>query len=137
VVQDLKHVTWYGLDGTIRRQEPIGKFTVDPLASSGDASLPSPTDPNLLLVSCGVPPTPADTQWAHDTGAALFLYDAASGTNFRLKPPAFVRGPGLVPGRPAHLLPECPKARRRPHTISTASMPTAPADRIARGLHPA
>jgi len=138
VVQDLKHVTWYGLTGAIRRQEPIGKFTDDPLASSGDAYLPSPTDPNLLLVSRGVPPTPAYSQWAHDTGAALFLSDAASGTNFRLTPPAFVAvAPAWSPdGRRIYFagLPESPAGGT--HHIYRINADGSGLTEIARGLHP-
>lgn len=138
VVRGLKYVTWYGLDGTIRRQEPIGTFTDAALASSGDASLPSPTDPHLLLVSCGVPPTPAYSHWAHDVSAALFLYDAASRTTFRLTPPAFVAvDPAWSPdGRRIYFagLPESPAGGT--HHISRINADGSGLTEIARGLRP-
>lgn len=86
VVQDLHHVTWYGLDGRILRQEPLGTFTDDPWGSSADQYLPSPANANLLLVARGMPGSPAFTRWANDAGAALYLYDMGSGTNYRLTP---------------------------------------------------
>jgi len=78
-------VRWVGLDGKILRQEPAATFTENTSASSADKYLPSPADDNLLLAATDVNPTPAMT-WLHDPGAALFLYDAGSGTNFRLTP---------------------------------------------------
>ena len=86
VVQDLHHVTWYALDGRILRQEPLGTFTDEPAGSSADQYLPCPANANLLLVARSAPPTPAFNRWAHDAGAALLLYDMASGTTYRLTP---------------------------------------------------
>ncbi|KHK00498.1 TolB family protein [Desulfovibrio sp. TomC] len=79
-------VRWLGLDGKTLRQEPITTFTDKTLPSSADTYLPSPADDNLLLVESGVNPTPAMQRWLNDTGSALFLYDAQSGTNYRLTP---------------------------------------------------
>jgi Tol biopolymer transport system component len=78
-------VRWVGLDGTILRQEPATAFTENTSASSADKYLPSPADDNLLLAATDVNPTPA-MMWLPDPGAALFLYDAGSGTNYRLTP---------------------------------------------------
>ena len=86
VVQDLEQVTWFNPDGTVRKKEPIGTFTDDPSGSSAAHYLPSPTAPNLLLIERDVFGTPAYERWANDAGAALYLYDAASGTNYRLSP---------------------------------------------------
>ena len=86
VVQDLHHVTWYGLDGRLLRQEPLGTFTDDPWGSSADQYLPDPANADLLLIARGVPASPALQRWAHDAGSALFLFNRASGTSYRLTP---------------------------------------------------
>lgn len=86
ILQDLEHVTWLGLDGRVARQEPIGTFTDDPWGSSADAYRPSPADDALLLVGRDVAPSRAYARWADGPSAALYLYDAASGTNYRLTP---------------------------------------------------
>ena len=78
-------VRWLGLDGRILRQEPATTFTDITSFSSNDMFLPSPADDNLLLAATDVNPTPAMI-WLPDPGAALFLYDAGSGTNYRLTP---------------------------------------------------
>jgi len=84
VVQDLQQVTWIGLDGATLREAPLAQFTDDPWGSSADHYIPSPINPDLLLIERSVIGTPAFERWAHDTSAALYLYDAASQTNFRL-----------------------------------------------------
>ena len=86
VVQDLTNVTWIGLDGTRIRQEPIGTFTDDPWGSSADTYLPSPTDDALMLVARDVVGSAAFARWGNGPGTALYLYDAKSGTNYRLTP---------------------------------------------------
>jgi hypothetical protein len=78
-------VRWLGLDGRILRQEAVTAFTDNALRSSSDSYLPSPADDNLLLTATNVNATPA-MMWLNDPGAALFLYDAKSGTNYRLTP---------------------------------------------------
>ena len=83
---DASTVRWVGPDGKILRQEPAATFTETTAASSADQYLPSPADDNLLLTENDVNPTPAMMPWLHDTGSALFLYDAGSGTNYRLTP---------------------------------------------------
>ena len=83
---DASQLRWLGLDGKTLRQEPITTFTENTSLSSADTFLPSPANNNLLLVESGVNPSPAMMRWLHDTGEALFLYDAGSGTNYRLTP---------------------------------------------------
>ncbi|OLN26933.1 hypothetical protein DVDV_2392 [Desulfovibrio sp. DV] len=87
---DSSQVRWMGLDGKTLRQEPITAFTDKTLLSSADQYRPSPGGDNLMLVESGVNPSPAMRPWLNDTGEALFLYDAASGTNYRLTPRSIV-----------------------------------------------
>ena len=86
VVQDMHQVTWISLDGKILSQKPIGTYTDDPWGSSSDNYLPSPVDDAFLLVGRDVVGSPAFARWGNGPGAALYLYDAKSGTNYRLTP---------------------------------------------------
>ncbi|HML56228.1 MAG TPA: biopolymer transporter Tol [Solidesulfovibrio magneticus] len=73
-------------DGRLLRQTPISAFLDPTLDSSGDSALPSPASDTLLLAESGVNPTPAMERWLNDSGAALFLCDFGSATNYRLTP---------------------------------------------------
>lgn len=86
VVRNGETVSWIGLNGKTRKSVPVGSFTNAEEGSSSDRYLPSPTDGNLLLVAGTTRGTDAYHKWANDTSGALYLYDAASGTNFRLTP---------------------------------------------------
>ncbi|WP_300158237.1 biopolymer transporter Tol [Solidesulfovibrio sp.] len=88
VLQDMHKTTWTDLSGATRRVAPIGEFTDDPWGSTADHYIPSPTAPALLLVARDVNGTPAFSRWANDASAALYLFDGASGTNYRLTPRA-------------------------------------------------
>lgn len=86
VLQDMENVTWLGLDGKTQRSAPIGDFTDDPWGSSADRYIPGPAPSEMLLIERGVFGSAAFERWAGGPSAALYLYDAASGTNFRLTP---------------------------------------------------
>ena len=79
-------VQWMDLAGKTLRSVPVGAFTNGEEGSSSDQYIPSPTDANLLLVAGTTRGTDAYHRWANDTSGALYLYDAASGTNYRLTP---------------------------------------------------
>ena len=83
---DASQVRWMGLDGKTIRHKPTTTFTDDVSDTSADNYLPSPADDALLLVGRSVNPSPAMRPWLNDTGEALFLSDAESGTNYRLTP---------------------------------------------------
>ena len=138
VVQDMQHVTWFGLDGRQLRQEPIATFTDDPWGSSADHYLPSPSKPDLMLVGRDTIPTPAFSKWAHDSGAALYIFDAASGTNFRLTPKTLAAvAPAWSPdGRRIYFagLPETPAGGD--HRIYRVNADGSGLTEIARGLRP-
>ncbi len=79
-------VQWVGLNGQTLRSVPAGAFTNGEGGSSSDQYVPSPADANLLLVAGTTRGTDAYHRWANDTSGALYLYDAASGTNYHLTP---------------------------------------------------
>jgi Tol biopolymer transport system component len=130
-------VRWVGLDGKILRQEPAATFTESTSASSADKYLPSPADDNLLLAATDVKPTPA-MMWLHDTGGALFLYDAGSGTNYRLTPRQIVAAyPAWTPdGRRIYFsgLKESPPAER--HTLFRMNADGTGLMALGRGIAP-
>lgn len=138
VVQDLEHVTWYGLDGRQLRQEPIGAFTEDPWGSTASHYLPSPAAPDLMLVDRDTIPTPAFSNWAHDSGAALFLHDARSNTSYRLTPkPLAALFPAWSPdGRRIYFsgLPDRPADGG--HRIYRINADGGAMTEIARGMRP-
>lgn len=86
VIHNDDAVQWVGLAGQTLRSVPAGAFTNGEEGSSSDQYVPSPADANLLLVAGTTRGTDAYHRWANDTSGALYLYDAASGTNFRLTP---------------------------------------------------
>ena len=79
-------VQWRDLAGKPLRSVPVGAFTNGEEGSSSDQYIPSPADANLLLVAGTTRGTDAYHRWANDTSGALYLSDAASGTNYRLTP---------------------------------------------------
>lgn len=138
VVQDLKEVTWVGLDGAVLRKEPLARFTDDPWGSSADHYLPSPTDPKLMLVERGVCGTPAFERWADGPGAALYLFEAAGATNFRLTPGNLAAvDPAWAPdGRRVYFagLPDTPAGGT--HRIYRINADGTGLTALDKGLHP-
>lgn len=86
VIHNGDTVQWLGLDGTLRRSLPVGSFSNAEEGSSSDEYLPSPAEANLLLVVGTTAGTATFHRWASDSSAALYIYDMASGTNYRLTP---------------------------------------------------
>jgi hypothetical protein len=79
-------VQWVEIAGKTLRSVPAGAFTNGEEGSGSDRYVPSPAEANLLLVAGTTRGTDAYHRWANDTSGALYLYDAASGTNHRLTP---------------------------------------------------
>lgn len=86
VVHNDAGVSWLGLDGKTLRSTPAGAFANDESTSGGGLYVPSPVDANLLLLVLPTAGTLAYHKWANDMSGALYLYDTASGTNYRLTP---------------------------------------------------
>lgn len=130
-------VRWLGLDGRILRQEPATAFTEITSFSSDDMFLPSPADDNLLLTATDVNATPA-MKWLNDPSAALFLYDAQSGTNYRLTPRQIVAAyPAWTPdGQRIYFsgLKESPPAER--HTLFRMNADGTGLTELGKGMAP-
>ncbi|WP_428560060.1 MAG: TolB family protein [Solidesulfovibrio sp. DCME] len=86
VIHNGDTVQWLGLDGKRLRSLPVGSFTNAEEGSSSDAYIPSPAEANLLLLVGTTAGTDTFHRWASDSSGALYIYDMASGTNYRLTP---------------------------------------------------
>jgi hypothetical protein len=86
VIHNGDTVLWLGLDGKRLRSLSVGSFTNAEEGSSSDEYIPSPAEANLLLLVGTTAGTDTFHRWASDSSAALYIYDAASGTNYRLTP---------------------------------------------------
>ncbi len=138
VLQDMRQVTWTDLSGATRRVAPIGEFTDDPWGSTADHYLPSPVAPALLLVARDVNGTPAFSRWANDAGAALYLFDGVSGTNYRLTPRSIAAvAPAWSPdGRRVYFagLPDAPP--NGPHRLYRVNADGTGLVELGKGLSP-
>ena len=86
VIADGEAVSWWGLDGKKRRSLPPDTFTNEGAALGPAQYLPSPVEADLMLVAGQTRGTEAYHKWANDVSGAIYLYDAASGSNYRLTP---------------------------------------------------
>jgi len=86
VLADSKSVSWLDLDGKKLRSLPLDTFTNEGAALGSAQYIPSPNDAHLMLIACDTIGTDAFHEWAYDMSGALYIYDEASGTNYRLTP---------------------------------------------------
>lgn len=86
VIADNKSVSWFDLDGKKLHSLPVDTFTNDGAALGSAQYIPSPADAHRMLIACATIGTDAYHKWAYDVSGALYIYDAASGTNYRLTP---------------------------------------------------
>ena len=77
---------WVGPDGNTLRSLPLSTFLPAGNNTEGAQFVPSPVDANLTLVACATRGTEAYHKWADDVSGAIYIYDAASDSNYRLTP---------------------------------------------------